>query len=189
MHRFLKLFLIAATVLVSASLWAQETYLPLYTDLLARLSFQSSAVARDEEAQRICIAVSEHGDYRMLRIPAAAETERREGKMSKEQFRELVTLLHAGDFRALPNDHGGLIRQESETFTAEIATGRESHWVHWLNPDGEKPFPDPIVKVVDWMKNFKPGDGESFTEAEYPDVCPPEALRRIQPSMAQNGKP
>ena len=189
MDRFSKWFLIAAAALVSVSLWAQETYHPQYSDLLARLSFQSSAVVPDEEAQRICVAVSEQGDYRMLRIQAVGEAVRREGKMSKEQLQKLVKLVQAEDFRELPNDHSGLIRQESETFTAEIATGHESHWVHWLNPDSAKPFPDAIAKVVDWMKHFEPADGESFTRAEYPDVCPPEALRRIQPSMAQNGKP
>jgi len=133
----------------------------------------------------------------------SGEMQRLQGKMPKEQFEQLKTLLGSAEFRALSGNHGGLIRQDAESFAAEIPSTPRKHAdgfdvrsadlpaqrVQWLNGDGESPFPEPMAKVVDWLKHFEPTDGKAFVYAEYPDVCPSGGLRLLQPSMAENGRP
>jgi len=195
MHGFLRSFflraLLAALVLAAASLWAQEVYHSRNTDLMARLSYDSTAIVHGEDVRQVCIAVARDGDYRMVRMMNTGETERLEGKMTKDQVQQLKKLLATNEFRMLAGDHGGLIRQESESFGAEIPRGDEggTQRLNWLNADGERPFPDSVVKVVDWLKHFEAESGTPFEYAEYPDVCPAGGLRLLQPSMAQNGRP
>ena len=101
----------------------------------------------------------------------------------------------------MSGDHGGLIRQESERFAAEIlfgdrgredgarkGLGHEPWRLQWLNADGESPFPASASTLVDWLKRFQPKDGKSFEYADYPDVCP-GGLRLLQPAVAQNSHP
>jgi hypothetical protein len=103
------------------------------------------------------------------------QTQRLHGKMPKEEFRQLNKLLEAAEFRSLSGDHGGLIRQESERFVAEIPFGdrwredgarkwleHEAWRLQWLNADGESPFPASVSTLVDWLKRFQPKDGKSF---------------------------
>jgi hypothetical protein len=202
MQPYLKSFLTAAILLVSASLWAQQVYVYHDPDLLARLSYDNSTVAQDEGV-RVCIAVSRDGYYRIVRSLESGQTERLQGKMSKEQFQQLKTLLESAEFRVLSGDHGGFIRRESESFGAEIPISGwqpvpgidirsavpRAHRMQWLNADGESPFPGPVSKVVNWLKHFEPTNGKAFEYAEYPDVCPTVGLRLLQPSEASNLNP
>ena len=96
-----------------------------------------------------------------------------------------------------------MIRQEAETFAAEIAVDGRWHddghgrkWLEpanwrrqWLNADGETPFPSPVAKVVDWLKRFEPKNPTRFEKIEFPDVCPSGELRFLQPSVAGNLHP
>lgn len=194
MQPYAKTFLTAAVLLVSVGLWAQEVYHSLDPDLLARLSYDSSAVVQGEGVRHICVAVSRDGDYRIVRSPNRGQTQRLQGKMPQEQFQQLETLLESPEFRGLSGNHGGLIRQESESFGAEIpmpGPQREAgaQRLRWLNADGESPFPDSVAKVIHWLKHFEPMDGKPFVYAEYPDVCPSSGLRLLQPSVAANLNP
>ncbi len=181
---------------------AQERRRPPDPDLMARLSYHSSMVVRDGNVRRVCIAVSHDGEYRIMRSLNNGPTQRLHGKMPKEEFSQLSKLLGAAEFRKLSGYHGGLVRQESETFAAEIPAGDQAHddgsseWPEheewrsqWLNGDGENPFPVPVARVVDWLQRFQPNDGKAFDYAEYPDVCPSTGLRLLQPSVAENSQP
>jgi hypothetical protein len=203
MQPHLKSFLRASILLLSATLWAQEVYHE--PDLLARLSYQRSMIAPEEgeDVRQVCLAVSREGGYRIVRFLDRGLTQRLKGKMEKEPLQQLKTLLDSADFRALPGDHGGLIREYAETFAAEIpipgwqpvpgidlpSAIQPARRLQWLNADGESPFPRPVSKVVDWLKHFQPTNGKDLEYVEYRDVCPTVGLRLLQPSEASNQKP
>jgi hypothetical protein len=189
-------------LLVASSSIAQEPYHSPDPDLTARFSYDNSGVVQQGNARHVCVAVSRDGDYRIVRSLDNGKTQRLHGKMPKEEFRQLTTLLGAADFRNLSGDHGGLIRQEAESFAAEIPLGdrwredgarkwleHEAWRLQWLNADGESPFPDSVSKLVDWLQRFQPRDGKAFDYAEYPDVCPAVGLRLLQPAVAENSHP
>lgn len=197
-----KSYLTAVVLLISTGLWAQEAYHASDPDLLARLSYDRSAIVHGDDVRQVCIAVSRDGEYRITRSLTTGSMQRLQGKMPKEQLDQLKTLLGSDEFRALSGTHGGLIRQESESFGAEIPAAKQlpggippesaiprAHRLQWLNADGESPFPAPLAKVVDWLKHFEPTNGKAFEYAEYPEVCPSGGLRLIQPSVANNGRP
>lgn len=191
MHAYAKTFLAAAILLSSLGLSAQEPSHSKDHDLLARLSYESSAVVQRDDVRRICVSVSREGDYRIVRLPQEGQTERLEGKMSSEQIRQLKTLLESPEFLTKSGSHGGLlIRRDSETFAAEIARHEDgTQHFQWLNADGETPFPPSVAKVVDWLKHFEPTDARSFVYTEYPDVCPSSGFRLLQPTVAANRRP
>lgn len=115
--------------------------------------------------------------------------QRLEGKVPDEQFKELRTLLAEPDFRVLTGNHGGLIRQKSTSFGAEIPREDSTQRLQWLNPDGENSFPKSVAKVVDWLKHFEPTNGNPFAYAEFPQVCPSVGVRLLQPSVSANASP
>jgi hypothetical protein len=204
-----KILLAAAVLLGASSSIAQDPYHSPDPDLIARLSYDNSGAVWRGNVWRVCVAVSRAGDYRIVRSLENGQTQRLHGKMSKEEFRQLTKLLGAAEFReaaesrSLSGDHGGLIRQEAESFAAEIPLGDRWHedgvlskWLEhetwrlrWLNADGERPFPASVSKLVDWLQSFQPKDGKSFEDAEYPHVCPAAGLRLLQPSVAENSQP
>jgi hypothetical protein len=181
-----------------ALLRAQEAERAQPADLLARLSYESSVGA---SVERVCIAVSRDGEYRMVRKWPGAEMMRLQGKMPEDQLGQLTKLLESSDFRSLAGNHGGLIRQRAESFTAEIGAGEKQvagreeiigprpGRVEWLNADGESPFPLPIAKVAGWLERFVPKEGKPFVYAEFPEVCPSQGLRLVQPTFAFNPQP
>ncbi len=187
--RYAKSVLTAAILLVSAGLWGQEASHAGDPDLLARLSYDNSAIVHGDDVRQICIAVSRDGEYRIMRSLTTGEMQRLQGKVPHAQLQQLKMLLKSGEFKALSANHGGLIRQDSESFAAEIPRKDGAQRVQWLNADGASPFPAPAEKVVDWLKHFEPKDGKAFEYAEYPDVCPSGGLRLIQPSVAANQHP
>jgi hypothetical protein len=201
--RFLaKTLLIVSFLLISLGLWAQEGNRLNDSDLLARLSFERSWMAQEGGIRHVCVAVSRDGDYRIVRTDYLGQTLRLHGKMPGEQFQQLTKLLEAAEFRALSGNHGGLIRQGAESFTAEIPGVSREHadalgrWLdhdvwrlQWLNGDGESPFPGAVAKVVDWLRQFQPKGGKSFSYAEFPDVCPTGGFRLLQPAVAENQQP
>jgi hypothetical protein len=176
---------------VSLPLWPQERY-RTDLDLSARFSYERSAANQTEEVQRICLAVSESGDYRVVQNLGAPSHHSilLHGKLSDDEFREFKAVALSADLRALPRDHGGLIRQESQSFAAQIPSGWQGNAsalrLQWLNADGESPFPAPAAKVIKWLKDFEPKGGKQFEYADFPDVCPSGGLQLLQPSVAEN---
>ena len=181
MRHYAKCTVTAAVVLVSFGLWAQETYQPPDPDLLARFSYQGD--------QHICVAVSRGGDYRLVRSLDNGQTLRLHGKIGAEQLQQLRKLISDPHFRSLSGDHAGIIRQESESFGAEILRDSGSQRLQWLNADGERPFPGSVSKIVDWLEHFQPTGGKPFELAEYPEVCPSGGLHLLQPSVSENRRP
>jgi hypothetical protein len=181
MRPYGKCILTAAIVLVSFGLWAQEAYQPPDPDLLARFSYQGD--------QHICVAVSRGGDYRLVRSLDNGQTLRLHGKIGAEQLQQLRKLISDPHFRSLSGDHAGIIRQESESFGAEILRDSGSQRLQWLNADGERPFPGSVSKIVDWLEHFQPTGGKPFELAEYPEVCPSGGLHLLQPSVSENRRP
>jgi hypothetical protein len=201
MQPFLKSFLMAAVLLVGAGLWGQEVYHVNDPDFLVQLSYDRSAGVQGDGVRHICVAVSGSGEYRVERSTDYGELQRLQGKMPKEQLEELKQLLGAGEFRALSGNHVGLIRQDAESFWAEIPAPKQTpggvplesipraHRLQWLNADGESPFPNTVTRVVNWLKHFEPTGAKAFEYEEYQPVCPRGGLRLLQPSVAENGRP
>lgn len=180
-----------AVLAVSLPLCAQERYHP-DLDLSARFSYERSAANQTEGVQRVCLAVSDSGEYRVVQNfgAPAFQSIRLHGKLSDDEFKEFKALTLSADLRALPKDHGGLIRQESQTFVAQIPSGWQGNAsalrLRWMNADGESPFPAPAAKVIKWLKDFEPKGGKQFEYTEFPDVCPSGGLQLLQPSVAAN---
>jgi hypothetical protein len=203
MHPSPKTLLIAAILLVASASLAQEAKSSADAAFLARLSYDNSGFAQPRSVMHVCLAVSKDGDYRIVRSSDEGHTQRLHGNMPREEFRELSNLLEAADFRNLSRNTGGLVRQNAETFAAEIAVrgrwhddGHGTKWLEpeswrlqWLNADGESPFPSPVAKVVDWLKRFEPKNATRFENTEFPDVCPSGGLRLVQPSISENLRP
>jgi len=196
-----KTLLTVSLLLISFGLSAQQTD-HYDSALLARLSYERSAVVHGEGVQHVCVAVARDGGYRIVRSMDDGQTTRLRGKMPKERLQQLTKLLASPEFRAVSGEHSGLIRQDAESFAAEIPGSTRDHadgarqWLErdvwrlqWLNADGESPFPVPVAKVVDWLQQFQPVGGKTFSYAEFPDVCPSSGLRLLQPTVAGNQRP
>lgn len=200
MRPCMKFLLGASALLLSTGLLAQEMYHRPDAQLLARLSYDTSAIMERDDPRHVCLALSGDGSYRVERSLITG-TERREGKLSKDEFEQIKKLLESQKFLSLSGNDSGLIRGNSETFAAEIPRSRASHndgnqsfgeesrRMQWLNADGASPFPASMQKVVDWLKGFDPKDGREFEYADFPDVCPSGGLRLVQPPVAANRHP
>lgn len=206
MHPFSRALLMAAILLVASASIAQEVPHSADPNLMARLSYDNPRVTLPGDVRRVCIAVSRDGDYRMLQLLAIGVTRRRQGKIPKEEFLQLSTLLGAADFRNLTNHGSPVLREEAERFRAEIAVGdrwrvegvvkrlEHERWrLQWSNTDGESPFPPSVSKVVDWLQHFQPSAikyGKHFEYDEYSDVCSfGTGLLLLQPPVANNSQP
>jgi len=167
------------------------------SDALARLAFESSPVVQRGEVQQVCIAVTRDGEYRLIRSTWDKPTQPLRGQIAKEDFEKLKGLLTSPEFRSQASHGGALIRQEAESFRAEIpepmrenADGtrerieRDAWRLQWLNADNTDPFPRSVTNVVSWLQNFQPKNGKKFFFVEFPDVCPSGGLRFVQPAVA-----
>jgi hypothetical protein len=197
-----RILLALSAVLIASCVSGQEAVRSENPDLLARLSYKTSPTVWRDGVQQVCLAVSLDREYRIIRLANDGQTQRVHGKMEKEQFDRLTSLLRSEKFRALSGNHGALIRQDAETFAAEIPLGdrlradgsrqwmeHEAWRLQWLNADGESPFPGPVAKIVDWLVRFQPKNGKEFEYAEFPDVCPSQGLQLVQPTVADNQRP
>src|ERR1700724_1614719 len=120
MNLYSKMLLTSVTLLLASSSIAQERWHPPDPDLMARFSYDNSGVVRQGNVRHVCVAVARDGEYRIVRSLDTGQTQRLHGKMPKEEFRQLTNLLETAELRNLSGYHGGLIRQESESFAAEI---------------------------------------------------------------------
>ena len=200
MHPSPKTLLVLAILLVASVSIAQEAAPSADAALLARLYYDNSGPAQLWGVSHVCFVVSKDGDYRIVRSSRDGHSQRLRGNMPKEEFDQVSKLLEAADFRNLSGNQPGVIRQEAETFAAEIAVdgprhddGHGTKWfepkswrLQWLNADGETPFPSPVAKVVDWLKRFEPKNAKRFEKTELPGVCPSAGPRLVQPSISEN---
>ncbi len=56
----------------------------------------------------------------------------------------------------LEGSGGGVIRNGSESFAAEIVRGNETIRYLWVDPDHQRPFPDSAVALINWLQGFAP---------------------------------
>src|SRR5689334_6728520 len=136
-----RLLSLAVVLFVSPSLYAQIYHFH-DPSLLARLSYENSAIAQANTVQHICIAVFRDGAYRVLRS-VDGTTEHLQGKMPSEKLEQLKALLVAPKFRDMSGYRGGLIRKEAENFAAEISmpgiqreADDRTFRLQWVNGDG-----------------------------------------------------
>ena len=163
---------------------------------LARLSYRST----DGTPESICLSVANDGTYQMVRTPPLGGVERMRGKLPEKDRDTLKAMISDPGLRRLPENRGGIIRSRAETFNAEFPSSTPSQpgiypdgWagqrVLWQNADGENPFPSPIEKIVNWLRNFDAAGGKPFEYAEMEQVCPSQGLSYIRPSVAENTEP
>ena len=199
MKRISRLLSIVSILSVPLLLHGQEVKITTDPEVLARLAYDTTAATERGDLRHVCLAITHDGEYRMIRSTIDRPTEYRRGQLSKDRFDKLKTLLSSKEFRSQSGTLGGLIRQNSENFRAEmpvplkksadatyILPEREAWRLEWLNADDTAPFPHSISKVVHWLENFEPKDGKEFSIADFPDVCPSGGLRLLQPSVADN---
>ncbi len=202
-----KMLFATALLLTASGAIAQERYRSNSPDpeLVARLSYDNSGPVRHGDMHHLCIAVFRDGEYRMVRSWDERPIQWLQGKMAKEESRQLFKLLQSAELRSLSGTHEGLIREQAESFGAEIPVGdqlrdggaddktpggtedgaKHDAWrLQWVNGDGKNPFPASVSKVVDWLRSFQPKGGTAFDYDDYPDVCPAGGVRLLQPSVA-----
>ena len=182
-----KALIAAAVLFLISALIAQEPYHFSDPTVIARLSYDNFGLVGPGKPLHVCLAVSRGRDYWIERRQEN-QTMRLHGSLSKDEFNSLDQLLSAPQFRALGGSHGGLIRQQVESFGAEIPLDHTSWRLRWLNGDGENPFPESVSKIVGWLRHFQPTNGQSFEHIDYPDVCPSGGLRQLSPSVADNSR-
>ena len=155
-------------------------------NLLARLSYDSTYVT-DERGQphfsqnfsRICFEVYRDGRYRISRM-ALGRTENLRGTLSEEQLSNVGSLLKKVDF---DSKGGGIVRQGSETFVAEIVRGGQTVRFIWVDPDHHRPFPAAADSVIRWLQEFKAQGATALTapESSTMQICPRMSDRPVQP--------
>ena len=176
--------------------------IPVSAQTLARLAFDTTAATQRGDLRHVCVSITRDGEYQMIRTTSDKPTQYLRGQMSKDQFNALKKLLSSKKFRSLSGNLGGLIRQDSESFRAEMPVSlkkradgtyilppTEAWRLEWLNPDDAAPFPDSILRVVNWLHTFEPKGGQEFSYTEFSQVCPSGGMRLVQPSVADNQRP
>lgn len=176
--------------------------MPTGAQTLARLAFDTTAATQRGDLRHICMSITRDGEYQIIRSTVDKPTEYLRGQMSKDQFDAFEKLVSSKQFRSQSGNLGGLIRQDSESFRAEMPIPlkkrsdgtymlppTEAWRLEWLNPDDAAPFPHSISKVVHWLRNFEPKDGQELSYTEFSAVCPSGGMRLVQPSVADNQRP
>jgi len=154
-------------------------------NLLARLSYDSTYVTEERgqpHFSRICFEVYRDGRYRISRM-ALGRTENLRGTLSEEQLSNVGSFLKKVDF---DSKGGGIVRQGSETFVAEIVRGRKTARFIWVDPDHHRPFPDAAESVIRWLQEFKAQGATALTapESSTMQICPRMSDRPVQPVAA-----
>jgi hypothetical protein len=156
---------------------------------LARLSYDSTYVTEErgqprfsQNSSRICFEVYRDGRYRISRM-ALSRTENLRGTLSEEQVSQVASLLKKVDF---DSKGGGIVRQGSETFVAEIVRGGQTARFIWVDPDHHRPFPDAAESVIRGLQEFKAQGATALTapESSTMQICPRMSDRPVQPVAA-----
>ncbi|MGA2374962.1 MAG: hypothetical protein ABSF72_05545 [Candidatus Sulfotelmatobacter sp.] len=155
-------------------------------DLLARLSYNSTYVwdVSDDRSPQICFALYRDGYFRISRRSRQAQdgTVSLQGTLPPDQLTRFRTLL-----KNLDSQTGvGTIYKASESLTAEVM--RDGKIVHflWIDPDHERPFPDSVARVVNWLQDFAPQGSSPLTLRELSDqpICPSASEKPLHPVVA-----
>ena len=108
--------------------------------------------------------------------------------MSDEQRKELASRLDAPGFRALSGTRGGLLRQGSESFIAEVPRQSGLQRLLWMIPDAQSRFSKPVADIVDWLRDFQPKGATTLLPTDFPDVCPQVGISAVTPAVASKSK-
>ncbi|MGC2473618.1 MAG: hypothetical protein WA485_04735, partial [Candidatus Sulfotelmatobacter sp.] len=120
MPRFARLLVILSILLPATVLWGQQVDKPSDSEPLARLAYDTTEAMQAGDVRHVCLAINRDGEYQIIRSTFDKPTEYLRGQMSKDQFQELKSLLSSKEFRSQTGTHTGLIRQDSESFRAEM---------------------------------------------------------------------
>jgi hypothetical protein len=155
-------------------------------DLLARLSYNSTYFwdVSEDRSPQICFALYGDGYFRILKRSSRVQdgTESLQGTLPPDQVTRFRTLL-----KNLDSQTGvGTIHKASESLTAEVM--RDGKIVHflWIDPDHERPFPDSVARVVNWLQDFAPQGSSPLTLRELSDqpICPSASEKPLHPVVA-----
>jgi hypothetical protein len=177
-------FLNATVLFISIHSWPQETYQFHDPNVFVRLSYDNSPVLEGVGLRHVCIAVSRDWDYRIVRFVNPYKTTRLQGKLSARQFQELKELLTDPDFRHVKTSYATPIKKGAEVFGAEIIGVDGIHRLHWVNADGEKPFPSSVAKITNWLTELEARGATPFLYREHLDICPGGGVRLLPPSLS-----
>lgn len=154
-------------------------------NLLARLSYDSTYAEEERRQQhfsRICFEIYRNGRYRISRI-ARGGPENLGGTLSQDRVNHLARLLKKVDF---DSKGGGIVRQGSETFVAEVVRGGQTTRYIWVDPDHHRPFPDSAASVIGWLQGFRAQGASALTAPEVStmQICPRMSDNPMQPVAA-----
>jgi hypothetical protein len=178
--------MIAALALLNAPAAPAQSKEHTPDDLLARLSYNSTYVwdVSQDRSPQICFALYRDGYFRISRRSrqTTGGTESLQGTLPPDQLARVRTLL-----KNLDSQTGvGTIHAASESLTAEIMrNGKIVHFL-WIDPDHERPFPDSVARVVNWLQDFAPQGSSPLTLRELSDqpICPSASEKPLHPVMA-----
>jgi hypothetical protein len=156
------------------------------SNVLARLSYISTyvAVSGQQHSPGICFELYRNGRYRVSRSTDGA-TKNLGGTLTQDQLGAVTRLMKKLDFES---SGGGVIRNGSESFVAEIVRGNERMRYLWVDPDHQRPFPDSAVSIINWLQDFKPQGADALVVPELgtDSICPIISDKPVQP-VAQDG--
>ncbi|HLH06858.1 MAG TPA: hypothetical protein VKW78_06460 [Terriglobales bacterium] len=144
---------------------------------ITRLSYSQDFAA--QKLLTVCVAVYGDGTYQMFR-KTINKIERVQGILPNEELSKLEAMLKEMD--AADGGIPGIVTQGSESFGAEILTNHNVEQYRWLDPDHRQPFPQSIVNVVTWLRNFMPKDATPIFGNE--PICP-VSERPLRPAIAE----
>ena len=168
------IFALSLCVIFQASSFGQTNspHKPEQGAVLARLSYASTHVVNGNEEKylpRVCFELYRDGHYHIVRGTTKGADENRAGKLSQDQFETIGKMLMQLDFS---NGPGGVIRKGSESFVAEVPNGAEERRLLWVDPDHQRPFPDSVAKVIEWLRSFNSEEAEPFQRRELSRTDP-----------------
>jgi hypothetical protein len=154
--------------------------------LFARLSYSSTYGIDwrvEKGSPQVCLALYRNGYYQISRMTEGG-TETLQGTLSRDQLLLIGRMLGDLDFQASAAD---VVRQGSESFIAEIVReGKALHSV-WIDPDHQRPFPNSVISIVNWLRNFSAKGASPLTQRELSEqpICPPPTLKAVQPAIGR----
>ncbi|MGE0406045.1 MAG: hypothetical protein AB7O65_07090 [Candidatus Korobacteraceae bacterium] len=142
------------------------------TDLLARFSYGvNGVVAAPRTASETCFSVDRSGKYFLQRRAGIGRTVVLAGTLAEARRQELERMLDAPVFSSLESSGGGMLRSKMERFVAEVPREDKSQFLVWSNNDEQRPFPDAVRAVVNWLQNFS-AEGAVGTKTYPAGICP-----------------
>jgi hypothetical protein len=150
----------------------------------ARLSYVSTYLVRQSEqySPRICFELYWDGHYRISRVTIKGDGNRA-GNLTHNQFSFISGMLKKLYFNSSPN---GIIRKGLESFIAEITDNTDqTKRYFWLDPDHERPFPDSVSSIVEWLQALKTQDASpvNVPDLSIDPICPQASARPLQPAI------